>query len=214
MSVREVDKSSPKLFYSRQATREREIPMEGFTNAGYVATVCNALNHVGRLINQVEGELYRKTSCPFTINGYIFNITVGLVAVLDGTASACQRIHPMEAFHNKDVYFFDYDFSHSAWTEVIVHVENLKRLQFNDNDLRKWGNRLKHESPWVGMVSENPRTTVYDVHGTTGTQSVETIGYVYGFIAPVYACICQILKIIFNKSGAGSLCTEPHFVDV
>jgi hypothetical protein len=177
------------------AVEGRDRASDGFTKHGAVVVLANALNFAAEPLRQAQILLptLQLSESSAKLNGYLFVATVLLLSVLDGIASAAQKLSPLPEPQG-DVYFKSYTFelSNVVWIQPIQ--ARLLQLQFDGKTFFKFANALKHEHAWVGHVSISENTGVIDVYDGA------SVGYLYQVLVPVYneaiGIICRLAKLV------------------
>lgn len=184
--------------FSRQGTREfRRQVMGGFTAKGGVAVIANQLGVVAKTLISARSELATPPASHgdfarpsvFLVNGMLASAATGLQTVLDAVASLCHHLQP-DSEHTGPVYFSTYQFNVTTWDFIAAIKRNdIAPLRFGPNSFNDVANGLKHELPWIGLISEvNDKQDVYDEAG---------VGMFRGLLVPMY----NIAKKIVQRIG-------------
>jgi hypothetical protein len=162
-----------------------------FTEEGGIVVLVNAFLHVSQPLDHARHVLMGlppgSNSGP--LNGLLYVATVMLQSVLDTVASLAQRISKLPGQGN--IYFHSYSFVHSevVWISVLQREINSKR--FEGMDFKDYANRVKHEQPWIGAVTDGA-SGVRDIYDSDG------VGYFYKVLLPIYdagrTIVCRLAK--------------------
>lgn len=195
--------SNPPSQSHHQGTRElRHAVIGGFTAKGGLAVITNQLGVVAKTLISVRLEMaptrgrahdntYAHPSA-FLVNGMLASAATGLQNVLDAVASLCHHLQP-DSEHQGIVYFSTYRFSVTTWAFIAEIKRNeIDKLRFHARSFNDMANGLKHEMPWIGVISEvNGKLDVYDEAG---------VGVFLGLLVPMY----NITKKIVQRMGRTS----------
>jgi hypothetical protein len=164
-----------------------------------VAVIANQLCVVAKTLIAARNELTFKATqdknfahpSVFVVNGLIASASTGLQAVTDAVASFCNHCAPDDE-HTGFIYFDTFQFRVTEWDFIsLIKTRNLSPLRFNNLSFNELANRLKHEMPWVGTISQN-RDAFNDVYDDNG------VGVLRGMLVPVY----NQIKAIVQQLGA------------
>lgn len=183
--------SVPSPLLLQTAVEGRDRATDGFSKSGVVVVLANALSFVGEPLYQAQRLLptLKEGESSALLNGYLYVASVLLQSVLDGVASAAQKIAPLPEPQG-DIYFKDYTFilSEVVWIQPIQ--SRILDLQFAGKTFFGFADALKHEHAWVGCVSKHPQTEVIDVHDEA------RVGCLYHVLVPLYndakCIICRL----------------------
>lgn len=163
--------------------------MGGFTAKGGVAVITNQLGVVAKTLISARSELATARPSVFLVNGMLASAATGLQTVLDAIASLCHHLQP-DSEHTGPVYFSTYQFNVTTWDFIATIKRNdIAPLRFGPNSFNDVANGLKHELPWIGLISEvDDKQDVYDDAG---------VGMFRGLLVPMY----NISKKIVQRIG-------------
>jgi len=197
-----MDRLENLLSRSNKAAELRSKRTDDFTDAGCVMVVANALLFASEPLQQACMMLNKVEpgTNSSVLNGYLYMATVLLQSVLDGVASTCQKICPVDGCN--DVYFCSYNFFKSDVVWVSGAQRAIAGLTWRDKSFNKLANELKHEHAWVGTV--NVSNGVHDIYDEQGT------GFVYGLLVPVYKKAKVVVQRLTNQLQQSA----PAFPDV
>lgn len=180
---------------------QRVSEREGYTPAGGVAILANMLANIGDVLQDVEAELMQEASA-WVVNGHLVTGITSLQNVLDAMARFCQHQQPLHKFENGLVYFHSYEFRTSDFIDSIGPLQRaIECTVFDDLSFNDLANRVKHEAPWLGLVTTGEASDVNDIYDAHGRRAL------YDVAVPVYkkaTAICKRLAVIFN-------CQTPTF---
>ena len=162
----------------------------GLSISGLIAVLHNVTNGIAEDIHRLQNELITKRD-PFVVNGLLFSSITRLQHLLDGIASFCQYQNQLEV--QSHVYFSTYCFERSTCSFVDIIQKRILGRTFKGQKFNDLANGLKHNLPWVGLVSESGSRSLHDVFDGDG------IGIVIDVVVPVYKDACEIL----NRLNAG-----------
>lgn len=186
-----------------QGAREfKHTVIQSFTAKGGVAVIANQLAVVARTLITVRQELAIdapnadakgdfKYPSTFMVNGLLASAITGLQNVLDAVASVCHNLAP-DSEHNGIIYFSTYSFAVTEW-DFIARAKHtqISKLKFDGLTFNELANRLKHELPWVGVISQaNDINDVYDS---------SNVGAFRGMLVPMYNIAKNIVCFLGNK---------------
>lgn len=199
----------------QQGIRERSCALiSGFTPKGGVATIANQLCIVARILVSAKSELSAATvhgdyahPSAFVVNGMLVSAATSLQNVLEAVASLCHHLQP-DSDHQGDVYFSAYPFSVSAWEFIaIIKRTEINPLKFRGQSFNDLANSLKHELPWIGIISEVDHK--HDVYDETG------VGVLRGLLLPMYTIARKLVtrigqtSIVDKQTGEGVRINQP-----
>ena len=172
---------------SAQAVELDTRGTSGLTYKGSVLVVANALLSASSSLDHACRSLKdaNEGDNSAVLNGCMYTAAVLLQSVLDGFASACNKIagNPTPG----DIYFHKYAFIHSETRWVTPVQQRIAMLRFRGTPFDDFANKLKHEEPWVGSVSKgfgNQPADGYD--GVLGVYDNNSVCCLYGLLIPVY----------------------------
>jgi hypothetical protein len=152
------------LCLAQDAREPRQSIINGFTSKGGIAVIANQLNVVARTLIAARKDLTSEINSDsgsyahpsiYVVNGLLASATTGLQAVLDAVTSFCHHLEPDED-HEGLVYFNTYPFHVTTWEFIRVFKERqIQPLMFDDLRFNDLANRLKHELPWLGVLSKD-----------------------------------------------------------
>jgi hypothetical protein len=91
----------------------------------------------------------------FVVNGLLASAATGLQAVLDAVASFCHNLEPDDD-HVGLLYFNTYLFRVTTWEFIRESKQRqIDPLSFDGMGFNDLANRLKHELPWIGVLSKD-----------------------------------------------------------
>ena len=61
------------------------------------------------------------------------------------------------------IYFQTYEFSGDNWKVIDTQSKIIKTYQYNGLSFWEYSNKLKHNFPWVGLISYNEITLSKDI---------------------------------------------------
>jgi hypothetical protein len=186
--LRCVEMSAPPASQVLEDSRTRG--MSGFTMEGGVVILANALVHAAQSLDEARHFLHSKEAESGVnntiLNGHLFSATVALYALLDSFAGLANQVTRPRQTGN--VYFLDYKFMHSDFRLAIKNQKMILNLKYDKLSFRDYANKVKHECPWVGRVSNDERSMVLDVYDGVG------VGYVYGILIPIHNALVDMVR--------------------
>ena len=177
--------------------------MSSFTHAGGLIVIANVLSATADVIVKIQtllnGESQRahaqSRSCQ--ANALAFSATLQLQGILDSFAGLCAKMtvdgipHGNTRF-GQAIYFDSCDFVHDDVVWVNEFRSNLRDVRFDGKTFKDFANFIKHEQPWIAMVSES--RNVLDLYDTSGK------GYVYSVLLPVYRIVKSLLEGLAQRA--------------
>ena len=153
--------------------------IDGFSCEGGVLVVANALLYASEPLDIARRVLQRQKNgdSSSVLNGHLYVSAVMLQSVLDGIARLCDNATCGNSEGN--VYFHNYEFLHSDVVWVAGAQREIAALRFMGKSFNDVANCLKHEKPWVGVVSMGG-------DGSLKIPDAEGTCFLYGFVIPVY----------------------------
>lgn len=177
----------------------------GFSPKGGVAVIANQLVVVAKTLIAVRNELLpHKRDLDFAqpsvfmVNGLLASAATGLQSVMDAIASFCQRMAPDED-HHAYIYFSTFEFRVIEWEFIrLIKEQGITPLQFEGRTFNEFANALKHEAPWVGLVSEV--RGLQDVYDTpVPERDYEVKGAFRDMLVPAYNHVKKIVERLGAK---------------
>lgn len=188
--------------------------VSGFTPEGGIAIITNQLGVVARTLIEARNELIAKDPADtdyaqpsvFVVNGLLCSAATGLQSVLDSVASFCHKLEPDDN-HEGFLYFHTYQFRVTTWEFIRLSKERqIQPLIFDGVGFNDLANRLKHELPWLGMISEDTYGLRDIRDGSNGNGTRRAV--FREMLIPMY----KITKGIIQRLGSmhGQPITLPH----
>lgn len=152
--------------------------------------VANALLTVSGTLSQARYMLQTLSAGDDSgaLNGSLCRLAVLLQAVLDGVASASNKL--VGGRVKRGACFQTYRFvdSEIRWVEQVQR--KVMELRYMGDTFDDVANRAKHEELWVGAVgrrhSEDDRRMGRGYDGTLGVYDTDGVCFIYGMLIPVY----------------------------
>ena len=130
------------------------------------------------------------------INSLAFRALCLSTAILDSIASTAERFRPVPG-RRGHIYFLSYQFADQVLQQQQTRIA---QLTFSNMFFRDLGNAVKHDAPWLGMVStrnladrneaENMKWDVYDAQG---------VGLYTGVLSVCYKALCTMVEHMSEK---------------
>jgi hypothetical protein len=86
---------------------------------------------------------------------------------------------------------------------VQAHQRTISSLKYNGKGLFDYANLLKHERPWVGMLSVSMSAGVLDVYDSCD------VGYLYGVLIPLYKTMKTMVLRLFKQCDGRLMSNFP-----
>jgi hypothetical protein len=140
--------------------------------------------------NQHPTEEYAAPSV-FVMNGLLASVLTGLQSILDSIATFCQREAPDDDVDGF-VYFSTYPFHVTTFDFIRPIKVRIYGYSFRGLNFNQLANSVKHELPWLGLLSTNPDGNL-DIHDDQG------VGLLREVIVPVYEDAKKIIQRLGHK---------------
>ena len=140
---------------------------KGFTKEGH-KTVLQNMYQMNRFeLNELLTQACltaqeRNQADPFIYNALCVRVTRSLQDLMDAIAHYCESKHPTNIETDK-IYFQTYVFSGDNWKVIDTQSKIIKAYQYNGLSFWEYSNKLKHQFPWVGLISYNEITLSKDI---------------------------------------------------
>ena len=140
---------------------------KGFTKEGHKAVLQNMYQMNRFELNELLTQACltaqeRNQADPFIYNALCVRVTRGLQDLIDAIAHYCESKHPTNVEKEK-IYFQTYEFSGDNWKVIDTQSKMIKTYQYNGLSFWEYSNKLKHQFPWVGLISYNEITLSKDI---------------------------------------------------
>lgn len=140
---------------------------KGFNNEGHKAVLqnmhkMNRLELLELLTQACLTAQERNKADPFIYNALCVRVTRGLQDLMDEIAHYCESKYPTNTDADK-IYFQTYDFNGDYWKVIDAQSKIIKTYQYNGLSFWEYSNKLKHQFPWVGLISFNEITLSKDI---------------------------------------------------
>jgi hypothetical protein len=163
-------------------------PGLGLTQSGITTVIYNTIGHIGADMQVLYQEL-QATPDLFTVNSLMFRILTMSIAVLDSIASTQQRFDAVTGYRSV-VYFSSYPFKNNIFSE---NQNTINSLKFDNMSFRELCNALKHDAPWIGILSTRNQSTdgkekrLWDIYDPVG------VGMFNNIIKKCYESMCTLV---------------------
>lgn len=161
---------------------------KGYSPSSFIAVVAHALSCATYPIKEAQKLLRQSGDMTFEVNGHLFAATVLLLSVLDGIASACQKIAPLP--NQGDIFFRSYPFACSELLWIRSYQQQLLNMHYNGISFFDHANKVKHELAFIGVPKYSFRRAIADVYDKSDQ------GYVHDLLMPIFeiakAIICHL----------------------
>lgn len=127
----------------------------------------------------------------FIYNAYCVQVAVGLRNVLDAVAKLCHDAYhstgKSEAVDYFDIYFHTFSFSEEEEKYLSPLIKKIGEITFDGKNFTDTAHILKHNIPWVGLLSMNSIVGYVDIFDDG------SIGFVYDFLCKVFNIVETII---------------------
>lgn len=168
-------------------------PIEDMNAMGTVKILVNSLILIAKEIDGIRTELQAAEVDAHIINAMISIVIPAMQNWLDQVAGFCQRQDAVEGCDG-DIYFHSYMFKTAAY-DTIGHLQRkLAEIRFDGMSFNQICNLIKHESPWIGRVTESERNMRRDIH-------VRDDSFIAGVIYPAFRACKSIATFLARVHG-------------
>jgi len=167
-------------------------PVDDLNTKGAVRVLINLLIQTAGVIDNLRQELSRDDIDQHAINALLVCIMPLIQNWLNQVARFCQR-QDSQSFDGDDhIYFRTYTFLSSRFDTIQYIKRQICKIQFDGLGFDAIVNRIEHESPWVGMVTDCSETMWRDIYVLGGS-------FIHHVIDPIYKYCTQIAIILAKE---------------